>query len=110
MKSVILIILLLISAYIPAISGEGKEEKKDAISIELLVVDAKTDEPIPAAKIKITQNNKEAYTDFDGIAEIKDLTQGEYDIEITFISYQKQLFKAFKLENTNTQLLVKLQP
>lgn len=98
------------SSLIPAFSEEGKEETKEVISLEILVIDALSEEPIPAAKIIIDQKEVEAYTDFDGMVKFNDVVKGSHDIEITFISYQKKQFKAFYLDQANNRLLVKLQP
>ena len=75
-----------------------------------MVVDASTKEPIPAAKIEIVQNDVEAYTDFEGSAKFFDLEKGRYDIEISFISYQKQKLENFQVDDVNQKFLVKLRP
>jgi hypothetical protein len=76
---------------------------------EIIVIDSQTEEPIPAAQIKIAQKEVEAYTDFDGLAEIKNLSVGSYDIEISFISYEKLNLKGFYLDQQSRQLVVKLK-
>ena len=110
MKNVLLTIIYLIVACLPVLAEEGKEEKKEIVSFEILVIDAITEEPIPAAKIIIDQKEVEAYTDFDGIVKLNELVKGSHEIEISFISYQKQQYKAFLLDQGNNRLLVKLKP
>jgi hypothetical protein len=102
---------LLFVAVIPSAYATGeKEENKLISSFEIIVVDAETEEPVPAAKIKIGEKEYEAYTDFDGFAEFKDLVKGEYNIEVSFVSYEKQQIKAFQLDNSSNRLLIKLKP
>ncbi len=110
MKNVLSILFCLFLFYLPAKAEEGNKEEKESLTIEIIVIDAETEEPLPAAKIKIGQKEVEAYTDFDGFAQLKPLESGVYDIEISSISYQKHHLKDFKLDNTTNKLLVKLQP
>jgi hypothetical protein len=110
MKNVLLLLFGLVLLNLPLSAEEGKKEEKEVISLEIMVIDALTEDPIPAAKIKIGQKEIEAYTDFDGMAEIQQLNQGLYDIEISFISYQKQQLSAFNVDKSSNKLLVKLQP
>ena len=108
------ILSLLLVSFVLVCATEKKGEEESDIQVkttlEVLVIDESTEEPITAAKIKIAKNNKEAYTDFDGIAKIEDVIDGSYDIEISFISYEKQQFKAFQLDKYNNKLIVKLNP
>jgi hypothetical protein len=110
MKKVLFIFLGMLIASLPILAEEGNNEEKATISLEVIVIDALTEDPIPAAKIKIGQKEVEAYTDFEGYAEVKQLEQGQYDIEISFISYEKQQLSSFKLDKSSNKLLVKLQP
>lgn len=110
MKKVLFIFLGMLIASLPILAEEGNNEEKTTISLEVIVIDALTEDPIPAAKIKIGQKEVEAYTDFEGYAEVKQLEQGQYDIEISFISYEKQQLSSFKLDKSSNKLLVKLQP
>jgi len=109
MKKIVLIFIFLGSiAY--ANPGEENDGKVVVESFKVIVIDAETEEPIPAAQIKIKQKDQEAYTDFDGLAELKNITSGIYDIEISLISYKNKLLKDFQLTQDNDQLLVRLNP
>ena len=110
MKNILFFLLCSFLSFLPAKAEEGNKEEKEFLSFEIIVIDSETDEPLPAAKIKIEQKEVEAYTDFDGFAQLKPLESGVYDIEISSISYQKHHLKDFKLDNTTNKLLVKLQP
>lgn len=91
-----------------AITDGIEPEKAIITNLQILVIDEVSGEPMPAAKIKIEQNNLEAYTDLDGLVIFNELPAGTYNIEISFISYRKQYFKAFALNVLNNNLLVKL--
>jgi hypothetical protein len=91
-------------------SGDKKTNLLQVESLKILVLDAETEEPIPAAKVKINENSLEAYTDFDGFIDFKNLRVGSYDIEVSFISYQKERLESIQVDNTNNQLVIKLRP
>lgn len=85
-------------------------EAKEKSSLEILVLDASTEEPIVAAKVNIDQKTHEAYTNFDGVVKFAEVIIGTHDIEISFISFKKKQLKAYKLSKNNNKLIVKLQP
>lgn len=107
-------VLFLFTAFIFVCANLNKGNKNvesDAkSSLEILVIDASTEEPITAAKVIIDQKIHEAYTDFDGVVKFTEVIKGPHDIEISFISYKKQQIKAFQLNNDNNKLIVKLKP
>ena len=102
------IILLLFSTSIRA--EEGVLPAKSTVDVQVLVVDGATEEPLPAAKVVIKGQLSETYTDLDGMANFTSLEVGEYDIEISFVSYEKYSLKAYKFDPTTSQLYVKLYP
>ena len=104
MRKIVICALLFLAASFSVSAEEGEEAKETKTSFEVMVFDAETDEPIPAAKIKFSEEDIETYTDFDGYAQIKDLTQGVYNIEISFISYKKQYFKSFQIYKATNKL------
>lgn len=57
-----------------------------------VVIDAKTNEPIPFCNVVVKQDGKQVHggtTDFDGIYTIKPLPMGVYTVEITFPGYRR---------------------
>jgi hypothetical protein len=110
MKNILLIVLYIIVSVSPTLAEEGNEAESDVISLEIMVIDAVTEEPIPAAKIILDQKATEAYTDFDGLVKLNEIQKGSHEIEISFVSYQKQHFKSIVLDQATKQILVKLQP
>ena len=89
---------------------ENEKASSSSTTIEIVVIDALTDEPIPAAKVEIDKKNIETYTDFEGYVKINNIVEGSYDIVISSISYQKHQLKAFKAEKNHNRILVELQP
>ncbi|MCG8308615.1 MAG: carboxypeptidase-like regulatory domain-containing protein [Cytophagales bacterium] len=110
MRKGIYCLIFAILASLCVYAKEGKTENSAKTTLEVIVVDAETDEPIPAVKIKIGEKEYEAYTDFDGLVKFNEVPQGSYDIEVSFISYEKRRLKAYQVNNTSNKLLIKLKP
>jgi hypothetical protein len=111
MKKTLLFFLMAVSFLATAEETKKTDSKSEAtIPLKILVIDAETGEPIPAVKVSIEKTKEESYTDFDGVAYIEDLTQGAYDIQISFISYEKVEFEEYLLNPSNNNLLVRLKP
>ena len=56
------------------------------------ITDAKTKEPLPFVNIVVKQDGKQVHggqTDFDGIYTIKPLAVGKYDIEVSYVGYNR---------------------
>ncbi len=110
MRIVPLVFIVLLFVCANGKSENENEADKKKSSLEIFVIDDLMKEPLPAAKAKIEQKDLEAYTDFDGLAKITEVTEGSYNIEISYISYQKQHFKAVQFSKLNTKVVVKLNP
>jgi hypothetical protein len=102
--------ILLLSFFTSSWAEDGSSSSKETIALQILVVDGNTEEPIPAAKVMIKGQASETFTDLDGMVKFESLLSGEYDIEVSFISYEKYSLKDLKLDKTNSQLFVKLYP
>ena len=103
-------VLLLFFAFIFLCATDKSVESEVKSSMELLVLDASTEEPITTAKINIDQKTHEAYTDFDGIVKFTDVIVGMHNTEVSLVTYQKQQLNAFQVSKDNNKLIVKLQP
>ena len=70
----------------------------DAQSAKLAgtVRDADTKEPLFGVNIILTGTNFGASSDFDGTFTIEDIPAGEYNIQFTYIGYEKTLFTGQK--------------
>ncbi len=110
MKKWFISCIVAFTVFTSVMAEKGEETTGEVVNLQVLVIDGATEEPIPAAKIIIRGQQDEIFTDFDGLVTIERLTSGEFDIEISFVSYEKKIFKAFHLDKANTQLLVKLYP
>lgn len=61
-------------------------------TLSVKVVDATTREPLPGANIILTGTAEGSSTNKDGIAEIKNIAEGNYKVKATFIGYRDTLF------------------
>ena len=57
------------------------------------VVDAATGEPLIGANVLLVGKSKGTTTNLDGLYTIKDLTAGNYDLQVSYVSYTKKLVK-----------------
>lgn len=74
------------------------------------VTDAGTGETLPGVNIILTGTTMGAISDFDGIYTISGIPAGEYNIQFTYIGYEKTLFTAQKFtEGEQKKLDVKLK-
>ena len=110
MKHFAILLVSLISLCANVKDDKKNPKLESEFTVEFLVIDAFTEEPIPAAQINIKQYNLQTYTDFDGIAKIEHVKSGRYDLEISFASYKKKQLKAYQLNRSNSKITVKLQP
>jgi hypothetical protein len=108
MKKIVFLLLVLFYTISFASTGEDKEESNLIESVEIIVLDAETEEPLPAAHIKISEINLEAYTDFEGFAKFSLVKKGFYDLDVSFISYKKVHLEDFLIDNANHQIIIKL--
>lgn len=110
MKKTLILSIFCLNMVFSVFGGEGNTVNLKSTSIEIVVVDATTDEPVPAAKVILNQDSLETYTDFEGFVRIDNISPGSYDIEISFISYKSQYLKAYDINKAYNKLLIKLQP
>lgn len=62
------------------------------------VVDAATGEPLIGANVLLVGKSKGTTTNLDGLYTIKDLTAGNYDLQVSYVSYTKKLVKNVTLQ------------
>jgi outer membrane receptor for ferrienterochelin and colicin len=74
-------------------------------SVSGQVKDSRTGETLPGATILIVGTTTGAITDFDGNYALESMASGNYDIRISFISYDPMLFTGVRVESgKNTRL------
>ena len=75
------------------------------------IIDSETKQPLYAVTVIITGSSFGANSDFDGTFEIKDIPPGEYNVQFTYIGYEKNLFTAIKFAaGENKKMDVALNP
>ena len=74
-----------------------------------IVVEEDSGEPLTGALIKINGIEKECYTDFEGRFNIETLIPGNYDIEISYISFESTTLEKIHLDRQNCDLFVGLR-
>lgn len=85
----------LLIAYLTLISlsviatEKGKPETEATVNMEGTIFDEETKETLAGVTIKISGTHLEVKTDLDGKFSISNLTAGEYNLEISYISYQE---------------------
>jgi hypothetical protein len=85
----------LLIAYLTLISlsviatEKGKPETEATVNMEGTIFDEETKETLAGVTIKISGTDLEVKTDLDGKFSISNLTAGEYNLEISYISYQE---------------------
>ncbi len=94
-KFIILGLLLFISFY--SFSQNG--------TIRVNIFDKENGEPLIGATARIEGTVQGGVTDLEGKASITGLSAGTYDIEVSYISYQKQLIKEVRLAAGETKIL-----
>ncbi len=78
-------------------------------SLSGVVVEEDSGEPLTGALIKIQGIEKEYYTDFEGRFTIEALIPGNYDIEISYVSFESETLKKINLDHKNNDLFVGLR-
>ena len=110
MKKLIYIsVILLLSAF--GFKVENKVDKNEAnvmTSVEIIVIDAETEEPVPAALVKFNDIDLKAYTDFDGLVSFQSIRNGRYNLEVSLVSYSSTHLRDFQIDQSNNQIVVKL--
>ena len=102
--------ILLISNFTSIIEPGEKKENVMLESVDIMVIDAITEEPVPAAQVEIENSEIKAYTDFDGLVKLTGISSGTYNIKISLISYQNAKLQDLLIDSQNNKILIKLQP
>lgn len=64
-------------------------KKANNLSISGKILDSNTNEPLAGVEVKLDGTNQSFYTDFEGNYKINNLTAGDYNINISYISYNE---------------------
>ncbi|MEM9050651.1 MAG: carboxypeptidase-like regulatory domain-containing protein [Bacteroidota bacterium] len=96
-------VIVLLVGLIPAIAFAGDGKPKSKVERTLCtysgqVLDKENAETLTGAMIKIVELDRAVYADFDGNFSFQDIPEGDYTIEISFLSYQTKTVKNFQIE------------
>jgi len=85
-------------------SANGRTPAKNNISVvQGQVMDFTSGESIAGAEVEIKQSDKKTYTDFDGHFSFQNIEPGNYDIVVSYISYDNSLLENVKIEQGHTE-------
>lgn len=116
MKNFISLSLLVALMSITAIafaSNDGTENAEAPIATTIMtgtVLDAATGEPLVGAIIELENTGTKAYTGLDGQFSFENLTQGEYNVKVNYISYKEALLNKLTITQLANSVEIKLNP
>ena len=88
----------------PVLMGKPAVIERDVEKTGVLkgvVTDKKTGEPLMACNVVVKQNGEiigGARADFDGVYTIKGLAKGVYDVEFSYVGYEKVVLKSYEVK------------
>lgn len=89
LKSIYLfMIAFLLTGILYANGGESKDPQ--VISLKGVVVDKDSKEALVGVKVIIEELDLELYTNLQGQFELKDVTPGQYNFQVSYISYKDE--------------------
>ena len=88
---------------------EMDQASTQSFQLNGMVVEEATGEPLAGARIILAGYDKEIFSDFDGNFTIEGLAPGNYDIEVSFISYESLELKAQSLTAGNHSMVFSLK-
>ncbi len=110
MKLVALLLALVLSNPAPEDKGKASESaEKESVRFYGTVIEEMTGDPLVGAVVYVKEFDKEIYTDFDGNFVIDNLTPGQYDIEISCVSFSKKELDDIHINSTHNFVLISLQ-
>ncbi|MEA3504737.1 MAG: carboxypeptidase-like regulatory domain-containing protein [Bacteroidota bacterium] len=114
MKKVIVLLICLLSASLIFAnnSDDNKKVKNEPpvviTQIQGSVLDVETGSALVGVKIKLEGSNESYYTDLDGNFFIEGLTPGNYNIIVSYVSYEENTLKDINVKNSRVYLNIKL--
>ncbi|MBU1370174.1 MAG: carboxypeptidase-like regulatory domain-containing protein, partial [Bacteroidetes bacterium] len=75
-----------------------------------IVLDAATGEALVGAVIELENTGTKAYTDLEGRFSIENLTQGDYNVKVNYISYKEALLSKLTINQLASSVEIKLNP
>lgn len=100
-----MITVLLISTFCFADGIETNNPESNKGNVHGKVIDKKTGEALAGVKLFIEETNQAVYSDLDGNFVIKDVKSGNYNIRVSYISYQENQLTDVKLDPYKSKTL-----
>jgi len=115
MKQILLTLALAgIFSFVYADKGDTKtgNSTETQANIELTgkIIDLKSGEILTGVEVRLEGTDTKTYTDFDGNYSFSNLKPGQYNIAISFISYEKKQVENIAVNKENNKIDFKLQP
>jgi len=112
MKKLLLLSIVLLGLNVSFANSKTEESVTPAstenLCIQGNVTDINSGEALAGVKIEIEGTKEVVYTDFEGNFSIVKLKAGNYDLNVSYISYNEVAFEDIKLENSQVSLKLKL--
>jgi hypothetical protein len=105
MKKLSLIsVIFFIAIYFSQAGEPIKSEKntENQIILKGKVIDKKTGEALVGAVVNIGNSEYKTYTDLDGNFELKNLKEGNYNIVVSYISYNDSLIEQAEIKSSTS--------
>lgn len=95
MKNTIILIVALVIGINFSYAGNENETENAAPTSSLsgTIVDKISGETLAGVKVKLDKNDQIVFTDFDGNFTFENLPPGDYELEVSMISYEKSELK-----------------
>jgi protocatechuate 3,4-dioxygenase beta subunit len=110
--STILVTALMLSVFADGENNRSKNFKGDTEVTVLsgTVVDQSTGETLPGAQVKISGLDQTVYTDLDGNFEVQGISPGNYNLQVSLVSYEENKIKNLVVSaNKKSALKVELK-
>ena len=112
MKKVILFSLVFMAAITIVNAGTPVTTEKKAETSQIVikgkVLDKKTREALVGATINVGNSDYKVYTDLEGNFEIKNVKEGNYNIVVSYISYNSSLIEQTISKSNDNSLEIEL--
>lgn len=91
----------------PELENLGSKEG-EKVQFKGTVIEEFTGEPIPGATVLIKELNQEIHTDFEGNFTIENIAPGTYNIEISFVSFEKKELNDLQISENHHSMLIRM--
>lgn len=96
--------------------ADGKENTETSVEAPLTVSvlgtvsDSQTGETLVGVEVKLEGTSQKVYTDFDGNFAFENVAPGEYNISVSYISYEKQKIEKQNIGVFSNELKLVMNP